>query len=101
VVASAGVIAAPSKLTATILAVVCVAQTACALLAVRLLRGRALSWWYAPLEIVRSYVALLCWVYACVSRRIVWRGHPFLLRRGSIIVPDVTAGSESSADQLA
>src|ERR1700722_6190968 len=90
VVASAGVIAAPCKLTAAVLAVVCLLQTACALLAVRLLRGRALAWWYAPLEIARSYVTLLCWAVACVSRRIAWRGHPFSLGRGSVIVPDAT-----------
>ena len=101
VVASAGVIAAPCKLTATILATVCVAQTTCALFAVRLLRGRALAWWYAPLEIARSYVTLLCWGYACASRRIAWRGHPFFLRRGSVIVPDVAQRSASGAGQPA
>jgi ceramide glucosyltransferase len=101
VVASAGVIAAPCKLTAAVLASVCVAQTACALLAVRLLRGRALAWWYAPLEIARSYVSLLCWGSACLSRRITWRGHPFFLRRGSIIVPDTTPRPESDAGQPA
>jgi ceramide glucosyltransferase len=88
VVASAGVLVAPGKVTAAVLAAVCLAQTACALLAVRLLRGQALAWWYAPLEIARSYVGLLCWVFACLSRRIAWRGHPFSLRRGSVIVPD-------------
>jgi ceramide glucosyltransferase len=97
VVASAGVIAAPCKLTAGLLAAVCLAQSACALLAVRLLRGRALAWWYAPLEIARSYVTLLCWAYACMSRRIAWRGHPFFLRRGSVIVPDEAQRSASSA----
>lgn len=97
VVASVGAIAVPCKLTAAVLAGVCVAQTACALLAVRLLRGRALAWWYAPLEIARSYVSLLCWANACLSRRIAWRGHPFFLRRGSLIVPDVTPRPESDA----
>ena len=46
------------------------------------LRGRALAWRYAPLEIVRSYVTLLCWARACVSRRIEWRGHPFISASG-------------------
>jgi ceramide glucosyltransferase len=93
VVATGGVVAAPCKLTAAVLAAVCIVQTACALSAVRLLRGRALSWWYAPLEIARSYMTLLCWAYACASRRIAWRGHPFFLRRGSVIVPDVRSAS--------
>jgi ceramide glucosyltransferase len=97
VVASAGVLAAPCKLTASVLAAVCLLQTACALLAVRLLRGRALAWWYAPLEIARSYVTLLCWAFACVSRRIAWRGHPFSLGRGSVIVPDATPRSNGRA----
>jgi ceramide glucosyltransferase len=91
VVASLAVVVAPGMVTAGMLVVVCVVQTACALMAVRLLRGRALAWWYAPLEIARSYVSLLCWASACVSRRISWRGHPFVLRRGSVIVPLATA----------
>ena len=96
VVASAGALAAPCKLTAGLLGVVCLMQTVCALLAVRWLRGQALAWWYAPLEIVRSYVALACWACACASRRIVWRGHSFLLGRGSVIVPVASAATERS-----
>ncbi|MDP9036071.1 MAG: glycosyltransferase [Myxococcota bacterium] len=86
-VASLAVAVAPCTLTAVVLAVVCVLQTAGALLTVRVLRGSWLAWWYAPLEVVRSYVALLCWVRACASRRIVWRGHAFVLKRGTTIVP--------------
>jgi hypothetical protein len=77
---------APSKTTAATLAVVCLLQTACALLAVRLVRGSWLAWWYAPLEIARSYVTLWCWLRAWGSRRIAWRGHPFELGPGSAIV---------------
>ncbi len=87
VIASAGLVLAPCAVTVAVLAGVCLAQTACALAAVRLLRGRALAWWYAPLEIGRSYLTLLCWAEACISRRIAWRGHPFVLGRGSVIVP--------------
>jgi ceramide glucosyltransferase len=86
VVASLGALLAPSKTTVAALGVVCVLQTACALLAVRLVRGSWLSWWYAPLEIARSYVTLWCWLRAWGSRRIVWRGHPFELGTGSAIV---------------
>ncbi len=71
-------------------------RTACALLAVRLLRGRSLAWWYAPLEVVRSYVTLLSWVSAWGSRRIAWRGHPFLLQKGSVIVPASGSGRQRS-----
>lgn len=97
IVASGGVVAAPCKLTAGLLVAVCLAQTACALLAVRLLRGRALAWWYAPLEIARSYVTFLCWAIACVNRRIAWRGHPFSLRRGTVIVPHEAQRAAGSA----
>jgi ceramide glucosyltransferase len=87
VVATVALALAPSKSTAALLAGVALVQTACALLAVRLLRGQSLAWWYAPLEVVRSYVTLLSWISAWASNRIAWRGHPFILRSGSVIVP--------------
>jgi len=87
VMASAGALLVPCRVMAICLGIVSVMQTLCALLAARLIRGRGLAWWYAPLELVRSYVALFCWLRACVSRRIDWRGHPFLLERGSVILP--------------
>jgi ceramide glucosyltransferase len=86
VVASAWAAIVPGAFTASMLGAVCLAQTGTALIAVRVLRGRWLAWWYAPLEIVRSYVTFLCWLRAAVSRRIEWRGHTFILTRGSVIV---------------
>jgi ceramide glucosyltransferase len=97
-VASIGLVAAPGEATAAMFAVACVVQTLSALFAVRLLRGHWLSWRYIPLELVRAYMALLCWLRACGSRRIEWRGHAFLLKRGTAIVP-VAASSERSADR--
>ncbi|MGO9713826.1 MAG: glycosyltransferase [Polyangiaceae bacterium] len=67
--------------------VVAIAQTITAALVTTLLRGSPLAWRYAPLEIVRTYLHLVCWAAPLVSMRIQWRGHPFLLRQGSIIVP--------------
>ena len=61
--------------------------TQVALSMVALLRGRAMAWKHAPLEIVRTVLLLGCWVAACASTRIQWRGHPFVLRRGSVIEP--------------
>jgi ceramide glucosyltransferase len=87
VIATIGALLAPAPATALMLLVASVVQTACALGSVRVLRGHALSWWYVPLEMARSYVAFFCWVRACASRRIDWRGHPFLLKRGTVIVP--------------
>lgn len=85
---------APTRVMLALFMTVTVAQVAWALLAVRLLRGR-FAWWHAPLEIVRSYVALLCWVCACTSRRISWRGHLFWLLRGTAIVPVDPPADES------
>jgi ceramide glucosyltransferase len=62
-------------------------QTLLAFASVRALRGRSLAWYYAPLEIVRTYLTLLCWARAWFSRRIAWRGHAFVLGEGSAIVP--------------
>ena len=62
-------------------------QTLLALVSVRALRGSSLAWYYAPLEIFRTYLLLLCWLAAWFSRRITWRGHAFVLDRGSAIVP--------------
>jgi len=87
VVASAGLAFAPGEVTATVFAATCVVQTIAALTAVRVLRGSWLSWRYIPLELVRSYVGLLCWMRACTSRRIEWRGHAFTMMRGTRIVP--------------
>ncbi len=93
VVASLAAVVAPGKLTALAWAISCVLQTCSAMLAVRVLRGSWMSWRYLPLELVRSYVAFFCWVRACVSRRIDWRGHVFILKRGSVIEPLAPAGA--------
>lgn len=98
VVATACALLAPGRLTAAVLAAVCVWQTALALLAVRVLRGRWMAWRWLPLEVFRSYVGAFCWVRACLSRRIEWRGNAFLLRRGTAIVP-VAGAAEQSADR--
>jgi ceramide glucosyltransferase len=100
--ATLGVVVAPSTETAAAFAVTCLLQTAAAMVALGAIRGRRLAWWYAPLEIVRSYVVVLCWARACVSRRIAWRGHPFTLQAGSVIVPlPASQGRSSGRTRLA
>jgi ceramide glucosyltransferase len=96
-VASAGAFVAPGKMTAAVLGATCVAQTTAALVSVRALRGHWLAWRYVPLELVRSYVTLLCWMRACASLRIDWRGHAFVMRRGTVIVPASEANARASA----
>ena len=62
-------------------------QTAGAVITTRVLRGTAPRWYWVPLEIVRAYLLFLCWLFACASKRVSWRGHDFELARGSAIVP--------------
>lgn len=97
IVASAGVFVAPGKVTAALLGATCILQTTAALVSVRALRGAWMSWRYVPLELVRSYVTLLCWMRACASRRIDWRGHAFVMKRGTVIVPAAEAGDRASS----
>jgi ceramide glucosyltransferase len=96
VVATAGLIMAPSKVTAVVLVVAAFVQTVSAFISAPLLRGHPFAWWYAPLEVLRSYVAVFCWLRAWASRRIAWRGHPFVLQRGSAIARVADAGSDES-----
>jgi ceramide glucosyltransferase len=86
-VANACFVLSPSRASLLALALAAVVQIAFALTAVRILRGHAMRWYFAPLEIVRSYVVFFCWARALVSRRIQWRGHPFVVLPGSVIVP--------------
>jgi ceramide glucosyltransferase len=95
IVASWGAVLVPDRRTAAALGVCWLLQTVSALAAVRVLRGRWLAWWYAPLEVVRSYLMFFCWVRAVVSRRIEWRGHAFTLTRGSVIVRETSASARS------
>jgi ceramide glucosyltransferase len=77
----------PSRLALMCVLVASILQTSVAFVSVRILRGRSLAWYYAPLEVVRTYAVLACWAWAWLSRRITWRGHAFLLTRDSAIVP--------------
>jgi ceramide glucosyltransferase len=86
ILASIGILLAPGKWTAGAFVLACLLQTAGAMIAVRVLRGDWFAWWYVPLELVRSYLTFFCWLRACGSRRIEWRGHGFVLARGSLIV---------------
>ncbi len=86
-VAMAVAVAAHSQLALAVAGVVAVLQTVVALSITSLLRGRPLAWRHAPLEIVRTCIHLACWAAALVSMRIQWRGHPFVLKAGSAIVP--------------
>jgi ceramide glucosyltransferase len=62
-------------------------QTAVAFVALAILRGRSLKWYYAPLEVLRTMLVIVCWLRAASSLRIEWRGHPFMLGTNTAIVP--------------
>jgi len=97
-ITSFGYLVAPCRTTIGLLVFAAFLQTCCASISATLLRRQRFAWWYVPLEVVRSYVAIFCWLRAWASRRIAWRGHPFILQRGSAIVstsarrPDADSG---------
>jgi hypothetical protein len=99
VITTLGLLIAPSRTTAFLLAIAAFLQTFCAFVSTALLRRRSFAWWYVPLEVIRSYVAIFCWLRAWASRRIAWRGHPFVLQRGSAIVSLSTEETERSSDR--
>jgi ceramide glucosyltransferase len=98
VVATLAMLVAPERLMVALLLVSYIVQIIGAMVAVRVLRGAWLAWWYAPLEVVRSYLTFFCWLRACGSRRIEWRGHTFLLTRGSVVVR-IPPAPERTADR--
>jgi ceramide glucosyltransferase len=80
-------LAVPSRWTCLAFAAALVLQTVGAFATTRALCGRTPSWRWIPLELLRSYVFFFCWLRACASRRVSWRGHDFELTRDSAIVP--------------
>jgi ceramide glucosyltransferase len=86
-VATATALVSPSRTTLTLVLAVAVLQTVLSLASVRASRGHALAWKYAPLEIVRTYLLFACWLSAALTTRLCWRGNPFRLLAGSVIVP--------------
>jgi ceramide glucosyltransferase len=87
VVATVTALVVQTKASVAIACAAALLQTVLAFASTRLFRGHGMRWYYAPLEIVRTYIVLLCWAQACLSRRIEWRGHAFLVLKDSYIVP--------------
>jgi ceramide glucosyltransferase len=77
----------PSRATLALVMATAILQVMTAFVALRILRGNALAWYYAPLEIVRTGLVFWCWARALLSRRVSWRGHAFTLARDTVIVP--------------
>lgn len=86
-VAALAAVACPSRSSLVVVAAALAVQTLAGFALVRIVRGHALPWRYAPLELLRALLTLACWARACVSRRVTWRGHDFLLEAGSRVVP--------------
>jgi ceramide glucosyltransferase len=87
VTATVATIVTPSRMFFAAFLAAILLQTGCAFVSLRILRGQALRWYWAPLELVRAYLLFFCWTRACFSRRVSWRGHHFELARDSAIVP--------------
>jgi len=66
--------------------------------ALRTLRGR-IPWRILALEPIRCYVTLWCWMHACVSKRVHWRGHPIVLGKDSKIVTLAERRAEKAAKE--
>jgi hypothetical protein len=80
-------VAVPSRVTFAYAMLAAALQLFTATVQLKLLRGKALALRYAPLEIVRTYVALFCWARACVSKSLAWRGHAFDIGPGTTLMP--------------
>jgi ceramide glucosyltransferase len=87
VVATAAFLIAPSRARAGLVLFCAALQVAMAALAVRIVRGHALGLRHVILEPLRAFVVQLCWLRALASRRIAWRGHPFVLAEDSTLLP--------------
>ena len=84
-VASLFFLASPGLAAGAALAAALLLQWGGAVLSLKALRGRA-PWRLAALEPLRSYVTFACWLAACVSRPVTWRGHAIRLGRDSTIL---------------
>jgi ceramide glucosyltransferase len=62
-------------------------QTCGTVITTSVLRRQAPRWYWLPLEALRSYLLFFCWLRACASRRVAWRGYIFQLARDTRIVP--------------
>jgi ceramide glucosyltransferase len=91
IIAALVAVVAPSVLALEAWALACVLQCSGALLALRLLHGRFPKPSFFLVEIARAHVAFACWILACSSRNVVWRGKPFRLGPGSKLVSPRTA----------
>jgi ceramide glucosyltransferase len=87
VISTLACLASPTKLFCLAFLSAAVVQMVGAVVATRTLRGVAPHWYWAPLEIARSYLLFFCWLRACSNRRVTWRGHHIKLVRDSAIVP--------------
>jgi len=86
-VSTVSYVIAPCRATCAAFAAALLLQTIGAYVTTRVLRGRSPSWHWVPLELLRAYLCFFCWLRACASKRVSWRGHDFELARDSAIVP--------------
>lgn len=56
-------------------------------LSLKLLRGKALPLRLWPLDLVRSFVLVVCWMRAWSSMRVSWRGHDLMIGKDTELLP--------------
>jgi ceramide glucosyltransferase len=93
-VALAAALVVPGRVTGAVLAASILLQTSTALTAMWTVRGRPLSWRYAPLEVVRVLFMFACWLSACTSRTVSWRGNALGVGRGTALTPLLASATE-------
>lgn len=90
----------PGRLTCAALAASTLLQTFTALAAAWTVRGQPLPWRYAPLEIVRVFLMFACWVSACLSRTVSWRGNALAVGRGTVLTPIPPVSTEDEDEDV-
>jgi len=100
VVATLAFLARPAMQAALVITGALLVQVAGAIVTTRVLRRHGLRWYGVPLEMLRSYLQFYCWLRACVSRQVAWRGHTFQLARDSRILP-AEAGAQDRVRGIA
>lgn len=86
-IAMAAAMIAPTARVFAAFVTLLVVQCFVAAITTRAIRGHALPLRYLLLEPIRALAVQVCWLRAVLSRRVEWRGNPFLLGRDSVLTP--------------
>lgn len=85
VVSSAVLLVTQTRAAVVLWGVSCIVQMAGAQISMWAFRGKGLAAWLVPLELVRAYMILCCWLAAWTTRKVSWRGNEFILGAGTAL----------------